>query len=119
MLAISTDSIYAHKVFTEVSPSAARVRYPMLSDRSGRMVWSYGAYDPEGGTARRVTVLVDPDGKISFWMAYPIEVGRSAPEILRTVMGVQYSRHTGQGVPANWLPSEPGIERDFGRVGTI
>lgn len=119
VLALSTDSIYAHRVFTQVSPSAARVRYPLLSDRSGRAIWRYGALDPEQGAARRATVLVDPEGRIAFYLVYPLEVGRSTAEILRLVQAVQFARETGEGAPANWVPGAPGLRRDIALAGTI
>ncbi len=119
VLALSTDSIYAHKVFTEVSPSARRVPFPLLSDRSGYIPWLYGALDPEAGVARRVTVLIDPDGRIALYLVYPLEVGRSTAELLRLIQAVQFNRETGLGAPANWQPGEPGLKRDIKRAGEI
>lgn len=119
ILAISTDSVHAHRVFTQVSPSARKVRYPLLSDRSGRVSWLYGALDPQRGVARRVSVLVTPEGQVAFYLNYPLEVGRSAAELLRLVQAVQFSRMTGLGVPADWQPGEPGIQRDIARAGTV
>lgn len=119
ILALSTDSIYAHKVFTEVSPSARRVPFPLLSDRSGYIPWLYGALDPEAGVARRVTVLIDPDGRIALYLVYPLEVGRGTDELLRIIQAVQFSRETGLGAPANWKPGDPGLKRDIKRAGEV
>ena len=119
VLALSTDSIYAHKVFTEVSPSGRKVNFPLLSDRSGHVPWIYGALDPEQGLARRVTILIDPEGRIALYLVYPLEVGRSTDELLRLIRAVQFNRETGLGVPANWQPGEPGLRRDIERAGEI
>lgn len=116
---MSTDSVYSHRVFTQISPSARQVGYPLAADRSGTVSWLYGALDPERGVARRVSVLIDPDGYIAFYLVYPLEVGRSAPELLRLVEAVQFARRTGLGVPAGWQPGDAGIERDITRVGQI
>lgn len=116
---MSTDSVYAHKVFTQVSPSGRQINFPILSDRTGYIPWIYGALYPQGGYARRVSVLIDPDGKIAFWWAYPAEVGRGTDELLRVIRGAQYNRESGLGVPANWQPGEPGIKRDISRAGTV
>lgn len=118
-LALSTDSVYAHKVFTEISPSASRVRYPLLSDRSGRIPWLYGALKPESGTAGRVSVLIDPEGKVAAYVAYPPDVGRHAVELLRMVQAAQFSRQTGLGAPANWMPGDGGLARTPELVGRI
>lgn len=119
VVALSTDSVYAHRVFTETSPMGQRVRYPLLSDRSGRIPWLYGALDPEKGVARRVSVLIDPEGTIAFHLTYPLEVGRSAPELLRLVQAVQFAQTTKLGVPANWLPGEGGIRREIAMAGRV
>lgn len=119
VLGISTDSVYAHRVFTQVSPSARRVRYPLVADRNGQVSRLYGAYDPDQGVARRVTVLVNPEGRVALYLVYPLEVGRSGAEILRLVHGVQFARETGLGVPANWLPGEPGLYRNIALAGRV
>ncbi len=63
--------------------------------------------------AGRVTVLIEPEGRIAFYHAYPDSVGRSTGEILRLVRAVQFARRTGLGAPANWHPGDPGIRRSI------
>lgn len=116
---ISTDSIYAHKVFTEISPSARTVQFPLLSDRNQQISRAYRVLDETSGAAFRATIFVDPEGIIASKIIYPKEVGRNAYELLRLMQGIQYGRQTGLGVPANWVPGMPGIQRDFSKVGTI
>lgn len=116
-MAISTDSVYAHKVFHETSPHASRVRFPLLSDRSGRIARAYGVWSPETGAAFRASFIIDPEGRVRYYSVYPREVGRSVREIVRTLAGIQYGEATGEGVPAGWRPGEPGIRRDFAMVG--
>lgn len=116
---ISTDSIYSHKVFKETSPSASRVQFPLVSDRNQRISRAYRVLDPEAGAAFRATVIVDPEGIIRSKMVYPREVGRYVYEILRILEGILYFDTTGLGVPANWVPGMPGIERDPDMIGKI
>lgn len=116
---ISTDSIAAHKVFKDVSPSAKQVQYPLLSDRNQLISRAYRVLDVNSGATYRSTVIVDPEGVIVSKMIYPREVGRNVPEILRMIYGLQYGRATGEGVPANWLPGQPGIKRDPSKYGTV
>ncbi|WP_279221002.1 MULTISPECIES: hypothetical protein [Desulfofundulus] len=40
-------------------------------------------------------------------------------EIIRVLQAIQYAAATGEGVPAQWQPGQPGIRRDFEWVGTI
>ncbi|MBN8210593.1 peroxiredoxin [Bacillus sp. NTK071] len=119
VLGISTDSVYAHKVFTEVSPAASKVNYPLVSDRNHMISKAYRVLNEHAGATYRGTVIVDPEGVIVTKMVYPVEVGRNAYEILRVMQGLQYNEKTGQGVPANWVPGQPGIVRNTMFIGRI
>ena len=119
VLAISTDSVYAHKVFTEVSPSASKVNFPLVSDRTHEISKAYRVLNEHTGATFRATVIIDPEGTIVTKMVYPLEVGRNVYEILRIIQGVQYARRTQEGVPANWVPGQPGIVRDPKYIGRI
>lgn len=116
---ISTDSVYAHKVFKDISPSARQVQFPLLSDRNHRISRAYRVLDEDSGVAFRATVIVDPEGIIVSKLIYPREVGRNSYEVLRLLHGIQYGRETQLGVPANWVPGMPGIERRTEYIGRI
>jgi peroxiredoxin (alkyl hydroperoxide reductase subunit C) len=80
---------------------------------------AYRVLDENGGVSFRATVIIDPEGTIVSKSIYPREVGRNTYEILRLIQGIQYGRETGLGIPANWIPGQPGIERrtrDIGRI---
>ena len=96
VLAISTDSVYSHKIFTEVSPSAAKVMFPLLSDRTQQISKAYRVLNEKTGATFRATIIIDPNGTIVSKFINPNEVGRNAYEILRVIQGIQYSRRTGQ-----------------------
>lgn len=117
--AISTDSVYSHKVFKETSPSARLVQYPLLSDRNHFISRAYRVLDETAGAALRATVIVSPEGIIVSKLIYPAEVGRNTHEIVRLLQGIQYGRQTGLGVPANWVPGMPGIPRRTENIGRI
>ena len=119
VLAISTDSVYSHKVFTEVSPSASQVKFPLLSDRTHKISKAYRVLNEKTGTTFRATIIIDPEGTIVTKFVNPPEVGRNVYEILRVIQGIQYSRRTGEGVPANWVPGQSGIIRDPMYIGRI
>ncbi len=119
VLAISTDSVFSHKVFAEVSPSARTVQYPLLSDRSHLISRQYGVLREELGFTYRATFIISPRREIKYACLYPREVGRNVDEIIRVIQGLQFEEATGLGVPAGWQPGMPGIKRDFAMVGRI
>jgi NADH-dependent peroxiredoxin subunit C len=71
------------------------------------------------GATLRATIIIDPQGTIVSKFVNPLEVGRNVYEILRIIQGIQYSRKTGEGIPANWVPGNPGIIRDPNYIGKI
>ena len=119
VLGISTDSVYAHKIFAETSPSARKVQYPLVSDPTGEVSACYGALNPETGFATRTTVIISPDRKIKYFCKYPGPVGRNVDEIIRVIEALQFTERTGLGAPAGWQPGDPGIERSWELVGEI
>ncbi|ERN52567.1 alkyl hydroperoxide reductase [Alkalihalophilus marmarensis DSM 21297] len=111
--------MYAHKVFTKVSPNAARVTYPLVSDRNQAISRAYRVLDSKGGYAMRGTVIISPEGIIKARSIYPPEVGRNAFEILRLIQGLQHNQQTGQGIPANWVSGQAAITPDQGLIGEV
>jgi NADH-dependent peroxiredoxin subunit C len=119
VLAISTDSVYSHKVFTEVSPSVSNIQFPLLSDRTHQISKAYRVLNEKTGATYRATIIVDPEGTIVSKLVYPLEVGRNVYEILRLLQALQYNSKTGEGVPANWMVNQPGIARNTKFIGRI
>lgn len=119
VLGISTDSIYSHKIFSQISPSARAVKYPLVADRTHQIARMYGVLREEVGFTFRATFLIAPGGVIKFACLYPPEVGRDVLEIIRILQGLQYEEATGLGIPAGWHPGMPAIQRDFSMTGRI
>lgn len=119
VLAISTDSVFSHKVFLDTSPSLKNVRYPLLSDRNQEISKAYRVLDEKSGAAYRASFFIDPDQIIRAKFIYPREVGRNLDEHIRLLKGLQYSKQTGEGIPANWKPGQSGIKRDPKKIGKI
>lgn len=119
VLAVSTDSVYSHKIFAETSPSVRTVQYPLLSDRSRVISQQYGVLREELGFSYRATFIVGPDRQVKYASLYPPEVGRNVDEIIRVIQGLFYQKTSGLGVPAYWQPGMPGIIRDFKFTGKI
>lgn len=117
VLAISTDSIYSHKIFTQTSPSGRKINFPLLSDRTQIVSKAYGVLNEKEGFAYRATFIVDPEGTIQALSVNPQPVGRNIDEILRIIQGLQFNRNTELGAPAGWMPGDPGIIADWEYVG--
>ncbi|SFG70748.1 peroxiredoxin (alkyl hydroperoxide reductase subunit C) [Desulfotomaculum arcticum] len=119
VLGISTDSVYAHKIFAEVSPSARKVQYPLLSDPTHEISECFGAYKPSEGVATRTTLIISPKGLITYFCKYPGSVGRNVNEIIRVLQALQFTEATGLNAPAGWLPGQPGLRKEWDMVGRI
>ncbi|MBM7622543.1 peroxiredoxin (alkyl hydroperoxide reductase subunit C) [Sporohalobacter salinus] len=55
----------------------------------------------------RPVFIIDPQGIIRHIFYYPLEVGRSIPEILRTLDALQLADRKNVATPANWEPDDP------------
>lgn len=103
----------------ETSPSLKNVTYPLVSDRNQEISRAYRVLNEESGAAFRASFFIDPEQIILAKFIYPREVGRNLGEHIRLLKGLQYAKKTGEGLPANWVPGEPGIVRDPQKIGHI
>ncbi len=60
VLGVSMDSRFANAAFAE----KIKVTFPLLSDWGGDVTKEYGIYNPQYKAARRVTYLIDKQGKV-------------------------------------------------------
>ena len=60
VLGVSMDSPFANKAWAQ----QIGVTFPLLSDLGGDISREYGVYNPNYKAARRVTYLIDKDGKV-------------------------------------------------------
>ena len=104
VLAISTDSVHSHQVFKQITPALKDVSFPLISDRTHEISQSYRVLDQSTGTSFRASIFINPEQIIESKMVYPKAIGRNIPEHLRLLQALKYSKETGQGVPANWMP---------------
>ena len=57
-------------------------------------------------TVRNV-FIIDDKGIIRVILVYPMNIGRSIPEILRIIESLQTADCNQASTPANWIPPEP------------
>jgi peroxiredoxin (alkyl hydroperoxide reductase subunit C) len=60
VLGVSMDSPFANKAWAQ----QIGVTFPLLSDMGGDVTKEYGVYEPKYKAARRITYLIDKDGKV-------------------------------------------------------
>ena len=75
----------------------------------GEIARKYGmiANDLSTTATVRNVFVIDNKGIIRVILVYPMNIGRSIPEILRIVEALQTSDKNDSLIPANWIPGEP------------
>jgi peroxiredoxin 2/4 len=111
LMALSVDSLFSHFAWLRMIRDrfGVEVRFPILEDPTlviGRAFGMVGAQDNDSATVR-TTFFIDPAGVIRAMTCYPASLGRSVPEMLRILDGLQAIDAKGALAPANWHPGEP------------
>lgn len=78
ILGVSIDSVWCHKAFRQ----AQGIKYDLLSDIHRDVVKKYDLFVPEANIGKRATVIVDRNGKVSYFKEQPIKEPRSDAEII-------------------------------------
>ncbi|WP_449462437.1 peroxiredoxin [Tardisphaera miroshnichenkoae] len=108
VLAVSTDSIYSHKVWWETSPRVGKVMYPLVDDISKSISASYGFLNAQTGMTKRGTVIIDPDGIVQYISVFNDRLGKDVGHIYNAFEGLRYIySHPGTAdqfdiIPAGW-----------------
>ncbi len=105
ILAASTDTIQSHRAWFE--RDLKDVAFPILEDPAHRISRAYEVLDEENGQAERGTFIIDPEGKIRYFVVSDGNVGRSVTETLRVVKALQ----TGGLCPIDWQPGDKQVEK--------
>jgi mycoredoxin-dependent peroxiredoxin len=62
VLGISANAPFSQKAFADF----AKINYPLLSDRDGKIMQSYGVYDEPRRVAKRSYIIIDKDGVVRY-----------------------------------------------------
>lgn len=123
VLAVSTDTKFAHKAWHDHSAAIKKITFPMIADPTGELTRSMGVYIEEGedrGLAQRGTFIIDPDGVLQAYEVHANNIGRSASELLRKLEAAIFVReHGGEVCPANWKPGNKTLKPGIDLVGKI
>jgi peroxiredoxin (alkyl hydroperoxide reductase subunit C) len=111
LMALSVDSLFSHFAWLRMIRDrfGTEVRFPIVEDPTlviGRAFGMVSAQDSDSATVR-TTFFIDPKGVIRAMTCYPANLGRSIPEMLRIVDGLQAIDAMGGLAPANWQPGKP------------
>lgn len=117
---VSTDSHFVHKAWRDASPAIAKIRYPMLADRTGAIARGFDVLIEEDNVALRGTFLVNPEGVVKVAEIHDLGIGRSAKDMLRKVKAAQYvAQHDGEVCPAAWEQGQATLTPSLDLVGKI
>ncbi|WP_137679374.1 peroxiredoxin [Aurantiacibacter suaedae] len=109
LMALSVDSLFSHFAWLRMirDRTGVEVRFPIIEDPTMVIARAYGMVgkeDADSGTVR-TTFFIDPTGTIRAMTCYPANVGRSIPEMLRTLDALQAAGEK-QLAPADWQPGD-------------
>ena len=120
VLSVSTDTVYVHKAWHDVSPAIKKIKFPMVADPTGKLCREFGTYIEEAGLSLRGTFIIDPDGALKAYEIHDNSIGRSAKEILRKVQAAKFVRENkGEVCPASWEPGKKTLKPGLDLVGKI
>ncbi len=85
VLGISRDSRHTHKAFKE----ANHLTHDLLADMKGDVARMYGSWNEELAFSERLTVVIDPEGRIVYLVHNPAGDARDHHEAVAALRGLQ------------------------------
>lgn len=119
IIAISTDSVYSHKAWSETSPRVKESKIPLIEDFNKKISTDYGFLNNDTGAARRGSVIIDPEGKIQYVSIHNDALGKDVDHIFTSFMALKYIRDTPSAeghvcaIPANWKLGKRTLDIDI------
>jgi len=108
LLGLSVDSLPSHFGWIEAirRDLGVEIGFPIIEDPSMAIARAYGMLDAhaQDSSTVRSTFIIAPDGTIQSILTYPLSVGRSVAEILRTVQALQRAMQGDALTPEGWQP---------------
>ena len=110
LLGLSVDSIYSHVAWVRniQEKFGVLIDFPIVEDISMAISSSYQMIDEASTTTAtvRAVFFIDPEGILRAKIVYPMQVGRSVEEILRTLQALQSVDTCGMSAGEGWNPGE-------------
>ncbi|MCU0461889.1 MAG: redoxin domain-containing protein [Bacteroidales bacterium] len=115
LLVISTDPLETHEQWKKAleqldykGRDKARIRFPLVDDNKLEVSKKYGMIHSATNSTRYVrgVFIIDPENIVRAVYFYPMEVGRSTAELLRTVTALKTVDNKAVMTPADWTPGD-------------
>ncbi len=110
LLGLSVDSVFAHLAWVNDLKDrfGVQITFPIIEDISMAVARAYGMiHDQSTSTATvRSLFFIDPHGIIRAIIHYPMNIGRSADEILRVLSALQEADANTVATPEGWRPGD-------------
>ena len=110
LMALSVDSLFSHFAWLRMIRDrfGVEVRFPIVEDPTLVIGRAFGMVSPQDNDSAtvRTTFFIDPNGVIRAMTCYPANLGRSVPEMLRILDGLQAIDAHHALAPANWQPGD-------------
>lgn len=110
LLGLSVDSIYSHIAWLRSIKEdlGVEITFPIIEDISMSIARAFGMiHDDSAGTATvRSVFFIDDGGILRALIHYPMNVGRSISEIIRTLSALQASERNKLSAPEGWQPGD-------------
>jgi len=123
LMALSVDSLFSHFAWLRLIRDRfdIEVRFPIVEDPTlviGRAYGMVAPHDSDSATVR-TTFFIDPTGVIRALTCYPVNVGRSTPEMLRMLDALQAVDGSPVLAPANWTPGNALLAQPEASLDTV
>jgi len=110
LLGLSVDSIYSHVAWIRniKEKFGVEISFPVIEDISMAISSAYGMLDQNSQSTStiRAVFFIDPEGVLRAKIFYPMQVGRSISEIIRTLSALQESELHQSTAPEGWQPGD-------------
>ena len=110
VLGLSVDSIYSHIAWIKSIQQNfdVEIGFPIIEDISMTISRAYGMLDEHSNSTStvRAVFFINPEGVLRAKILYPMQVGRSIQEILRTLAALQQAELHQATTPENWHPGD-------------
>lgn len=120
VVAVSTDTKFAHMVWRNTEGLLKDVKYTLAADTTGAVSRLFGVYDAGTGLALRGTFIINPEGKLVSSEVNFYNVGRDADELVRKMeANVHLMGNPSEACPAKWTPGAKTLRPGKDIVGNV
>ncbi|WP_447952787.1 peroxiredoxin [Sphingopyxis chilensis] len=108
LLGHSVDSLFSHLAWIRAihDDLGIAIPFPIVEDSSLEIAHAFGMVDATSHNAAsvRAAFFIDPEGIVRALTIYPLSVGRSVEELLRTLAALQRTSDGSAMTPEGWTP---------------